>query len=363
MMEDHAKILVISVSGMGDTLLATPALEELRRLRPQARIDLLIEGSGSRSMLQGNPSINSVFDLGYGKGVKSAFQMAMELRRKRYDMSITVCPSNKPHFGILERLIGARTRVAHSYPDSPAPTMQWLRTHSIPAAGELHQIRQNLHLVNADVAIEKELPRPRVFLEAQDRAFAEELWRRAPPLRPAIAVHPGSGDKPGRRQKAKRWPLENYVETIMRLRRELNASVFMLSGPDEVALLPQLVQSVERAGLEHVHFPQAPIRQIAGLIERCDLLLCNDSGIMHIATALRTPVLALFGPTSPKNTAPVWPGCRVLVGGSCSRLPCYRYPFRTVSSSINCERPICWGSLTPSVVVAEIRTLLSAPRA
>ncbi len=361
-MEDRAKILIISVSGMGDSLLATPAMEELRRLRPQATIDLLTDGSGTCSMLQGNPSLNHIFDLGYSQGFRNAFGVVMELRRRRYDVSITVYPSNKPHFGILERLIGAQTRVAHSYPDAPAPTMEWLRTHSVPAAGELHQIRQNLRLVNTDSDATGELPRPRIYLTAQDRAFAEELWQRAAPLRPAIAVHPGSGDKPGRRQKAKRWPLENYVETIMRLRRELNASVFMLTGPDEVSLLPQLVQSVEREGLDHVHFPQAPIRQIAGLIERCDLLLCNDSGIMHIASALHTPVLALFGPTSPKNTAPVWPGSKVLVGGSCARIPCYRYPFHTANSSIECKHPVCWGSLTPSVVVAEIRTLLNAPR-
>ena len=325
-------------------------------------IDLLIDGSGSHSMLQDNPNINNVFDLGYGQGLRGAIRVVRGLRRKRYDISITVCPSNKPHFGILERLIGARTRVAHSYPDSLTPTMAWLRTHSVPAAGELHQIRQNLRLVNADVDGGEALRRPQIFLNAQDRAFVEALWRRVSPLRPAIAVHPGSGDKPGRTQKAKRWPLENYVETIASLRRELNASVFMLCGPDEAGLLPHLVQSVERAGLDHVHFPQAPIRQIAGLIERCDLLLCNDNGIMHIATALRTPVLALFGPTSPKNTAPVWPYCRALVGGNCARLPCFRYPFHTVKSSIDCKHPTCWGSLTPSIVVAEIRALLSAPR-
>ena len=333
-------------------------MEELRRLRPQDEIDLLTEGAGTRSILEGNRCVDNVYDLGYSLGYRHALNVALELRHRRYDISVTMCPSNKPHFGILERLIGARTRLAHSYPDSRTPTMEWLRTNSVPAAGELHHIRQNLRLVNADAVAGNELPRPRLFLNDEDRAFAAGLWERLTPAAPVIAAHPGCGDRPGRRQKAKRWPLENYVETILRLRRELNATVFVINGPAEVALLPQLVQSVERAGLDRIHFPQAPIRQVAGLIERCDLLLCNDSGIMHIATALRTPVLALFGPTSPKNTAPVWPDCRVLIGGSCPRVPCYRYPFQTVISSIDCERPICWGSLTPSVVVAEIRGLL-----
>lgn len=348
---------------MGDTLLATPAIEELRRLKPQDTIDLLIDGAGTYSVLQGNGSLSNVHDLGYGQGFRRALRMVRELRRRRYDISITMCPSNKPHFGILEQLIGARTRMAHSYPDSRAPTMEWLRTHSVPAAGELHHIRQNLRLVNADAGNAAELPRPRLYLNAQDRAFAGTLWERVKPRHPVVAVHPGCGDKPGRRQRAKRWPLENYVETVLRLRRELDATVFLLNGPDEVALLPQLVQSVERAGLDRIYFPQAPIRQIAGLIERCNLLLCNDNGIMHIATALQTPVLALFGPTSPKNTAPVWPDCRVLVGGNCPRVPCFRYPFQTVNSTIDCVRPICWGSLTPSVVLAEIRALLDGRRA
>jgi ADP-heptose:LPS heptosyltransferase len=100
---------------------------------------------------------------------------------------------------------------------------------------------------------------------------------------------------------------------------------------------------------------------MAALVEGCELLISNDSGLMHIATAVRTPVIALFGPTNRSRTGPVWKDCRIMTGRACSARECFPYPFESTWSGITCEARRCWEALNPRRVLGVAEQMLTEP--
>jgi len=354
-------VLVISISGLGNTLLFTPALRALRKRHPNARVDVLVEGSASRAVLETNPDVDGVLELEHGRSKRRALFNALRLRRERYDLSITAFPSNKIQFALLAGIIGARRRVAHSYPECSGSSLDWIYTRRLPAERGLHDIQQNLRLVAVEDAIREDLPRPVLHLREHDEKAADEYWSRIRPGPPVVGIHPGSASSPSQRQTAKRWPLENFCEVLRVLTREHGVSVVVFCGPGEVELRAVLAAVALSENLQEVHFPDAEVRTVAALIKRCGCFLSGDTGLMHMATAVGTPVVALFGPTDPARTAPPWPNCTLLASArKCS--PCLSYPLDTRRSSLDCQNSACWREVGVRAVVTALLDKLSRHR-
>ena len=136
------KILVISLAGVGDTLLATPLIHELRAIFPAAVIDVLVLWPGSRDLLEGNPHLNSVFQRNLIKKSSrlnrlAALKFLWSLRPHHYDVSINTHPQSKILYRIAARIINARTRISHNYHQS-----KWfdrlLGDHTLPQDYEKH---------------------------------------------------------------------------------------------------------------------------------------------------------------------------------------------------------------------------------
>jgi len=346
-------ILVISISGLGNALLFTPALRALRKRHAGARIDILVEGPASRAVMETNPDVDRVLQLEYGRSRLRALLNVMKLRREGYDLSITAFPANKLRFALLSGIIGARERVAHFYPECPGISLDWIYTRRVPAERGLHDIQQNLRLVGVEETSRENLPRPTLHVREEDERRAEEYWSRIRPGPFVVGVHPGSGSSPSQQQTVKRWPLENYCEVLRALTREHGASVVVFCGPCEPELRAGLLRFAQGEGLQRIYFPEAGIGTVAALIKRCHCFLSGDTGLMHISTAVGTPVVALFGPTNPARTAPPWPDCTLLAPArACS--PCLAYPFGTMRSSLDCRNPACWSEIRARTVVSAL---------
>ncbi len=350
-MKHATDILVISLTGIGNTLLFTPALERLVERFPDATVDFLVEGEPSREIIATNPHVNQVYNLQAAEKGLGCLNLVRRLRGARYDRSYTTFPSNRPRFNIFTWVVGARERVIHSYPDSPVPTATFLQTVTVPAVNGEHDIMQNCRL-----ALEGDtggsvgdglLPRPVLHLTEGDKRFAERWMKRVGDSGPLIALHPGSSSGRFHMQSAKRWPVDRFAETARRLQRGMDATVLVMCGPDEKELRP-VFREVSEGSL---FFPEGEIREISGILGEVDLLVTNDSGLMHIATALNTPVVALFGPTNVNRTAPVWDNCCVVRGNGCDNRTCFRYPLESTWSGISCDSFDCWDGLTPERVV------------
>lgn len=161
---------------------------------------------------------------------------------------------------------------------------------------------------------------PRLPLSSADREQGRRLLARArleSSRRPLIGLFGGAEFGP-----SKRWPWRRFVELSRGLRRRLPASQqLILAGPDEVWMA---VRMHEESGKIHpVLGPDLDLRQLATVLAHLDLLVTNDSGPMHLAAAVGTPCLAIFGPTDPRRTRPVGPAHRVVYTDRwCS--PCFR---------------------------------------
>jgi len=162
--------------------------------------------------------------------------------------------------------------------------------------------------------------------------------------RPFIVLGPTS------KRQSRRWRLEGFAETADRLIREQNTIVLALSGPNETEYIDELESLMEEGPLIR---PRTTIRQAAALIEAADVLVGNDNGLRHIATAVGTPTVAVFGPANPVVwTPPGQPMHRILR----SEVPCIGCP------KTECGHHTCMADISAERVVQETADLLEISR-
>ena len=330
-----SRVLCVSVSGIGNTILFTPFLRALRRHAPQVRLDLLVWSPSMAEPVTGSGWVDRIWTVPSRPSRWPAFFRS--LRREHYDASVLAFPSNKASFHLLSYALGAKRRISHSYAGFHLKTLAFLETCTVPAVKGMHDADQNLRLLNVwGWPPERESRTLGFHIEAADRDFAR-AWLKdhqvTSPVR--IGFHPGAGGALADWQgSAKRWPLDRFSELAKRLLQTADCAVLILGGPEEYALQDEMIRAVP---IPHRLIPvRASLKRTAAIIEQCALAISNDSGLMHVAAALNVPTLGIFGPTNPERTAPLGPKCRYLYRPpSCA--PCLTYPFDSTSSRIQCE--------------------------
>ena len=280
------KILVVSLAGIGDTVFTTPLIHELRANFPDATIEALVRWAGARDLLAHNPHLNCVHQKDLMKcGKAEAWRYLGALRRNAYDVSINTHPQSHVNYRVVARRIGARTRFSHVY-ECSGVLDRWLVNLTTPQDYSKHAVENNLAvlpLIGAKVL----LPRheTEIFTTPAEEAWANE-YLAANQLggKKLLGIHVGSG---GTKNLAlRRWPLENYLELIRRLReREPETRVLFFGGPEEKADHEGIKSTL---GERHLFFPATPNFPLAALlIKKCDVFLSVDTVMMHLAAAMR----------------------------------------------------------------------------
>ncbi len=282
------KILVISLAGIGDTLLATPLIEELRLGYPEAALEALVMWPGSRDILVGNPHLNQIHHFQMLKeGPWRTFRYLQGLRKNGYQISLNTYPQSKSEYRLIARLLGAPVRASHRY-DNHRWWDPWLVNREIPQNYQHHSVAQNLALLEA-VGGCPQLPehRTRLFLSASEIGWAT-TYRDSHGLSDKVLVgfHVGSGTT--KNLALRRWPLEFYhqlIERLLSLRPDLR--VLLFGGPEERADHAWLK---ERIPSPRVTVPETrSMKQAASLIGHCRAFLSIDSALMHLAAAMQVP--------------------------------------------------------------------------
>jgi ADP-heptose:LPS heptosyltransferase len=262
----------------------------------------------------------------------SRFKFIKNIRKQKYDCSVTLFPSNKWYFNVFALLVGARKRVVHQYVTHPLINLGFLQHIRIAVDENLHDVEQNLNLLKAfggspDVVDKKLL----FYVSDKDRHNAAQYVKEnLDSTRKIVGIHIGSSQDFN--FAAKRWPTEKFAALADRLEKELDVQVCIFAGPDESSELSELVRSMETTP----KIIQQPIKLTASLIEKCDLMISNDSGLMHIAVAMNTHVIAIFGPTNITRTRPYTENATIIYNENCNSL--LQYPFTTTSSIIDPEK-------------------------
>jgi heptosyltransferase II len=282
------KILVISLAGIGDALLSTPLIRELRANFPDATIDALVLWNGAKDLLENNPHLNRVHQKNLIKADKlESLRFLWSLRKNRYDVSINTHPQSRIHYRIAARIVGAKTRISHEYENFGALDRR-LVNQILPQDYSRHSIKNNFDVLPL-LGAKKKLPahKMEIFLTAEEEKWADDfLVKNKLAGQKILGVHVGSGGT--KNLPLKRWPLKNYAGLIRKLNRERpDIRVLLFGGPEETQdHQVVLAQSNRDLTLEA---KAQNLRQTAALMKRCSAFLSVDTALMHIAAAVKVP--------------------------------------------------------------------------
>ncbi len=302
------RILVFAYQGLGNFILYTPALRLLRQHYPDARIDLQVgNNTGCEDVLEGAHIFDNIYNLPYGARAREWMKRAGEIRAARYDLVINEFHSHSWKLALLVALSRAPFRAGHV--TSPGWSHRFSRfsfIFNIPVhmQEDEHETQRYLDLAAAVGARcdDNESPKTFIHLEESDREFAAKFLEGAIRRFSGVIIGVQPGTSPNMRWK--QWPLDRFRELIERLSREYPDSIMILFGSaGESDMVTGLARGLGPNVL--VAAGRTTVKQVAALIERCDILLCNDSGLMHAAVAVSTPVVAIYGPTDIRRTAPL----------------------------------------------------------
>lgn len=330
---------------IGDTILTVPFLRNLRRAYPGAVIDLMVAPYSS-DVLAGIPYVDSfvVYDpptihgdsRGEHRTLRSKIRFVGGLRKSRYDKVYVLKRSFSS--AAIALLSGARERIGFD-----TERRGFLLTRRVPYRHDQHEVLNFLDVLRADgVAVADD--HLEAWLSEEEKAFADEyLARRG--FRgdgPLVGIQPFTANPP------RAWHGDNFVETANALGREHDARILVFGGPRDRGPAAAIAERIAPSPIMAVG--ETTLRETMALLSRCALLVCNDSGIMHLAAALGTPLIALFGPQSPVKFGPWGRYCEVIYRNfPCS--PCKQKFFEECSPSPR-MKPYCMEEILPSEVIA-----------
>lgn len=267
-------ILIFSFSFIGDATLSTAVIAPLRRHFPDALISFLV-GTRAFDLLASDPSIDHVLlyeSRGQHAGWIGKYRLIDSLRRRQFDLVINLRDSlwsrfvGGTHWGMARR--SDETHAVTRY-------LEVLQRHGIDTSGARPQIRFT----------DQEIAGRDQFLRVNN------ISRN----RPIVGIHPGGN------WRYKLWQPGNFARIANLVYDRWNAQILLFAGPDECSLQAQVTNLVK---LKPVVVKNQNLRQVAALIKGCDVYLGNDTGPMHIADAVGTSVIAIFGSTNHHRSGP-----------------------------------------------------------
>jgi ADP-heptose:LPS heptosyltransferase len=292
--------LVVRTDEIGDVVLTTPFLRELRRNLPDAWITLIVKPA-VLALMQTCPYVDEVlaFNVKLGKRSMPLLKYLVVpkfayryLWRRRFDIALSPrWDTDSFHATWLMYFSGAPWRVGFSERTDPDKSYynhnyDRLRTHSLDDATVKHEVERDLDLLRF-VGARVEEDRLEVWLQQGDLAHARRVLDEhgvlASDLRIALA--------PGALRARKVWPKENYAELARWLGKAFGARVLLIGGADEADLGEVLHAELGDGVINQIG--KTSLRQAAALLQQCDLYVGNDTGPMHIAAALGLPVVEI----------------------------------------------------------------------
>jgi len=299
MSDSPQRFLVIRLSSIGDIVHALPAVAALGRAYPQAEIHWVVE-SRYAGLLAGNPYVRSVLrldTLGWREHGLSAATLeeigrgVLALREFSYDVAIDFQGLWKS--AIIARLSRSQERLGLAEHWLREPSAAVFYTERVSPAGRTHVIDQYCALAERLGAREGQREFPLPSTPEDDRYVDRQLG--VLEASDFMIVNPGGG------WQAKCWPPENYAELIRELGLVFAGKILLTGSPGEEELITEILT---RAGTKHACYFPSTLVQFIALARRARLFVGGDTGPLHLAAAVGTPIVAVYGPTDPARNGP-----------------------------------------------------------
>jgi len=343
------RIMISGQMGIGNMVMFTPFLRSLRAGFPKAHIALVFtKRNGSEQIVKESPFVDEIIELDSAeKPLHKRFLIGIFLGLKGWDMGIVRFHGAKPE--IVAALVYGRVRyrVGHISSAGWVSKLDYLFNVPVVMSPGSHEVDRHLaiaHTLGLTVTDRK----PLVHVKDAEHARAITILARFGISEgdDFVAIHPGTSPI----QPWKRWSIKNW-NALVRALTALNIAVVVLGSPDERQLVAQVCHGTPAVNVAG----ECSLRESASILAQSRLLVCMDSGLMHIAAAIGTRVVALFGPTDLKRTYPLGQGHTILVAESCLQAPCQRMDDSLIEG---CHYEACMDEIQPEHVLAQVQRVL-----
>lgn len=318
------KILVIRTDRIGDVLLSTPVLSNLRTAFPKAYIAIMVSPY-ARDIVEGNPYIDEVIIYDKNnehKGWLSTLKFASMLKKKKFDLALVLHPTNRSH--IIPFLARIRMRVGYDR------NLPFLLTKKIPHLKQLGKKHERDYCLDMlwQLGIKTESQMPFMPIKEESEIWADRMlasFNLDLKKEKIVAMHPGASCP------SKRWPPQYFANLAKSLIRDNSVKIAVIAASDNEQFGRQLVDLIGSASVIDL-VGKTTLSELASFLKRCCLFISNDSGPVHIASALGTPVISIFGRNqaglSPKRWGPLGKqdkvahkdiGCDICLAHNCKK--------------------------------------------
>lgn len=346
-------ILLVVLGGVGDAVLSTSMTAMIKRDLPSSFLAVLVWSNGSELILRRVEEIDHViaYPPAGRRTWSSRLELVWTLRRRRFDVAVAYYSDFDYRVGALAWLAGIPRRIG-PYAKRHHVTF----TQAIAMQPHRHILEKNLDLLGP-LGVAPSLVKPRLPLTSEEIEQGPSMLRQhVPRNRPAVGVSPGSGLlRDG--WVYRRWGTSKYAELCRKLVAGTRAFILFCGAEHEAACVDQVIHESGLEAGDYVNLTgRLDLFQYASLARVCDLVVCNDSGALNIASTVDARILAIFGPTDPRHAGPFSTESRTLyVKQPCS--PCldtYRY------DSTGCPPQYCMQAISPDLAYQAASTMLGA---
>lgn len=334
------RVLIFHTAFPGDLVLTVPMIEAVHEQYSSAQISVVVVPSAAGLLLH-HPAVHDliVYDKrGEDRGLTSLIRLARRLRGMEFDTAIV--PHKSLRSALIVRLAKIPVRIGFT-----TSAGRFLMSDLVRYDRNEHEVKRNLSLLHPLGIDESSLRLPRLYPDDEDRKTVDSLFpdQGKDPRVPVIVLAPGS------KWNTKRWPA-GYFSALGRLLMDRGLSVVLIGGREDSGICGEITAGVARPGVINTA-GKLTLLQSAEVIRRATLVVSNDSAPVHLGVAMRTPVLALFGPTVPAfGFAPIGENDEVIQREGLSCRPCSIHggatcPIRTF---------VCMRELTPDLVFSRV---------
>lgn len=304
--ETIRKILLIRTDRYGEFILNIPAIRAVREAFPAAQISILL-GHGSAEIFSGSPYVDEIiiYDQSRSSGLRRGFEFIRRLKKKKFDLAVIFNP--KKNFNIMVFLAGIPVRLGY---DRKWGFLLSQRIKDEKYLGNKHEIEYNLDLVRKIGVDTKDFSLSLPVTVQDEQATAEILAgfgiRESDFL---VALHPWTSDA------SKQWPVENFLALAQEIVHKYHCKILVIGGREEAGFAQEFSRRV--AGMVNLA-GKLTLKQAAACLKRCKVLVSNDSGPVHLAACVNTPVVTVFknapAGKGPVRWGPLSIGSRVITG-------------------------------------------------
>lgn len=330
------KILIIRFAALGDTLHTTPCLKALKEAYPDSKLTYLV-GKGAETVIENNPYIDEIiiFDKrGRHKKWSGQIRLVFDLRKKNFDLVVNMSPSVRT--SIFSFIINGDKKLVYCRDKSPQKGVK--AEHAV----------ENCWATFASLGIEddKVVLVPQFFISNGARKAVSELIV----LNAITDKDKVIGINPGASHEVNRWDETSFAMLSDRLIGDLNIKIIIMGGPSDIEIANAIEKKMKETPINMAG--KLSIDKSAALFERCSAFITGDTGPMHIAAAVGSTVIALFGAADPDRTGPVGRQHILIQKKDLECVPC-----RQRSCAKNHE---CMKNITVEEVLNAVKLLLPA---